>query len=56
MITEKITRKIGFVVNSLSPKIGGKTKSLLLGGINSPPSARKLNIERTKTPQELSKD
>jgi hypothetical protein len=52
-ITERKTKKIGFVVYGLSPKIGGKTKSLLLGGTNSSPSARKLYIERTRTPHEV---
>jgi hypothetical protein len=51
--TERSTKKIGFVVYSFSPKMGGRTKSLLLGGTNSLPSARKLEIERTHTPHEL---
>jgi hypothetical protein len=49
-ITEKKTRKIGFVANSLFPKIGGSTKSLLLGGMNPSPSALKATNERTHSP------
>ena len=33
--------------------MGGKTKSLLLGGTKTLPSARKLVIERTHTPHEI---
>jgi hypothetical protein len=49
-ITERKTRKIGFVVNTLSPKIGGSSKSLLLGGTKPSPSALKATNERTHTP------
>jgi hypothetical protein len=49
-ITERKTRKIGFVVKGLSPKIGGSSKSLLLGGTKPSPSALKSSNERTHTP------
>jgi hypothetical protein len=49
-ITERKTRKIGFVVKTLSPKIGGSSKSLLLGGTKPSPSALKTTNERTHTP------
>ena len=32
-ITEKNTKKTGFVVNGLSPNTGGKSKSAVLGGL-----------------------
>jgi hypothetical protein len=32
-ITEKNTKKTGFVVNGLSPNTGGKLKSAVLGGL-----------------------
>jgi hypothetical protein len=49
-ITERKTRRIGLVVNALSPKTGGNSKSLLLGGTNPSPSPLSLNSERTHTP------
>ena len=49
-ITERKTRKIGFVVKGLSPKIGGSSKSLLLGGTKPSPYALKTTNERTHTP------
>jgi hypothetical protein len=49
-ITENITRKIGFVVNGLSPKIGGSSKSLVLGGTKPSPSAPERTNESTRTP------
>jgi hypothetical protein len=49
-ITERKTRKIGFVVKGLSPKIGGSSKSLLLGGTKPSPSALKNTDERTHSP------
>jgi hypothetical protein len=50
-ITEKKTITIGFVVKALSPKIGGRLKSLLLGGTKPSPSALRRTNERTHTPQ-----
>jgi hypothetical protein len=41
--TESKTRKIGLVVYGLSPKIGGSSKSLLLGGTKPSPSAAERN-------------
>jgi hypothetical protein len=49
-ITEKITRKIGLVVYGLSPKIGGSSKSLVLGGTKPSPSAPERTNESTRTP------
>ena len=46
-ITERKTRKIGFVVYSLWPKAGGKLKSAVLGGTN--PGLLNWN-ERTQSP------
>jgi hypothetical protein len=49
-ITERKTMKTGFVVKALLPKIGGSSKSLLLGGTKPSPSALKDTNERTHTP------
>jgi hypothetical protein len=46
-MTDRNTKKIGFVVKGLSPKIGGRKKSLLLGGTNSSPVA--LNAKNART-------
>jgi hypothetical protein len=48
-ITERKTRRIGLVVYTLSPKIGGSSKSLVLGGTNPSPSAERSRT-RTHTP------
>jgi hypothetical protein len=32
-ITDRKTKRIGFVVNGLSPKTGGNSKSAVLGGL-----------------------
>jgi hypothetical protein len=49
-MTEKITRKIGFVVYGLSPKMGGNSKSLVLGGTKPSPSAPERTNASTRTP------
>ena len=41
-ITERKTKKIGLVVNGLSPKIGGRLKSTALGGLKPSPSANRI--------------
>jgi hypothetical protein len=38
-MTERKAKTIGLVVNTLSPKIGGSSKSLALGGTKPSPSA-----------------
>jgi hypothetical protein len=44
-ITDRKTKKIGFVVYGLSPKTGGNSKSATLGGLNpSSPDASKFNF------------
>ena len=49
-ITDRKTRNTGLVVKALFPKIGGSSKSLLLGGTKPSPSALKDTNERTHTP------
>jgi hypothetical protein len=49
-ITDRKTRNTGLVVKALLPKIGGSSKSLLLGGTKPSPSALKDTNERTHTP------
>jgi hypothetical protein len=39
-MTERKTNKIGFVVNSLLPKAGGRLKSAVLGGTKPPSKAK----------------
>jgi hypothetical protein len=44
-ITDKKTKKTGFVVYGLSPKTGGRLKSAVLGGVNpSSPESSRLNF------------
>jgi hypothetical protein len=49
-ITETNARRIGFVNQEIFSKIGGRTKSLALGGVNPSPSAARLTNVRTHTP------
>jgi hypothetical protein len=42
-ITERKIRKIGLVVNALSPKIGGNSKSAALGGLK--PSSESFTLK-----------
>jgi hypothetical protein len=48
-MTDKKTKKTGFVVYGLSPNTGGKLKSAVLGGVNpSSPESSRLNFSPTK--------
>jgi hypothetical protein len=52
-ITERNTRRTGFVSHAIDSEIGGRLKSLVLGGTNPAPAACKLADARTHTPQEI---
>jgi len=49
-ITDRKTKKIGLVVYGLSPKMGGSSKSLVLGGTKPSPSAPERTNASTQTP------
>jgi hypothetical protein len=53
-ITETNAKRIGLVNQEIFSKIGGRTKSLALGGVNPSPSALRLINVRTHTPRKLS--
>jgi hypothetical protein len=49
-ITERKTRRTGLVSQGIDSEIGGRLKSLVLGGTNPSPAAYKLTNARTHTP------
>lgn len=52
-ITERNTSNTGLVSHATESEIGGRLKSLVLGGTNPAPAACKLANARTHTPQEI---
>ena len=52
-ITEKKTKKIGLVVNALSPKIGGRLKSTALGGVKPSPSDNRVTRTYPNLPSRI---